>query len=209
MPRRQRLRRDESQARTREALIEAAQELFDVKGFAATSITDIAEAAGYTTGALYSNFSGKEDLYLAALERKVADEMAALQQELSAEASMEGRLHVIGRWYASMAGEGRRRTRAFAEMALLGQSGTATRDRLREQRVVVRESVATLLRQQEEELGITFRMPIPALANAVMALLEGFALGSAIEDEIDSDIVEQALQMLLAPARVSRSSAAR
>ena len=58
MPRRQRLRRDESQAQTREALIEAAQELFDVKGFAATSITDIAEAAGYTTGALYSNFSG-------------------------------------------------------------------------------------------------------------------------------------------------------
>jgi AcrR family transcriptional regulator len=207
--RRRRLRRDERQALTREALLEAAMELFDAKGFVATSIADIAEAAGYTTGALYSNFTGKEDLYLAALERRVTAEAAALQRDLSAEPTVQGRFHVIGRWYASLAGEGRRRTRAFAEMALLGQGGTETRDRLRAQRAVLRQGIANLLAQQGEELGIEFRMPLPALADAVLALLEGFALGAAIEDEVDSATVEQALEVLLAPVRVSRSSAAR
>jgi AcrR family transcriptional regulator len=62
--------RAERQARTREELIEAAERLFTGEGFHATSVADVAAEAGYTTGAVYSNFASKEDLFLAVYERR-------------------------------------------------------------------------------------------------------------------------------------------
>jgi AcrR family transcriptional regulator len=67
-PRKQRLTRDESKARTRAELLRAARRLFVRNGFAATSLADIAEEAALTKGAVYSNFDSKEDLFLALLQ---------------------------------------------------------------------------------------------------------------------------------------------
>jgi AcrR family transcriptional regulator len=64
--------RAERQAQTREDLIDAAEELFTANGFHATSLDAVAIAAGYTKGAVYSNFSSKEDLFFAVYERRVA-----------------------------------------------------------------------------------------------------------------------------------------
>src|SRR4029450_3410476 len=67
-PRKQRLTREESKARTRAELLRAASRLFLRKGFVDTSLSDIAEEAALTKGAVYSNFDSKEDLFLALLE---------------------------------------------------------------------------------------------------------------------------------------------
>ena len=58
--------------RTREELLAAATRVFATKGFHGASVDDVAAEAGYTTGAVYSNFGGKEDLFLAAFEHEVA-----------------------------------------------------------------------------------------------------------------------------------------
>jgi len=68
VPSGQRLTREEKKAQTRERLIEAAARVFAEKGFAATSLDEVAEAAGLTKGAVYSNFENKEDLVRAVLE---------------------------------------------------------------------------------------------------------------------------------------------
>lgn len=68
---RKRLSRQEAQAQTRERLIEAAKRLFIQRGFAGTSLRDIAEEAGYSQGAFYSNFSCKEAVMLELLKRHV------------------------------------------------------------------------------------------------------------------------------------------
>jgi AcrR family transcriptional regulator len=68
VPTRQRLTREEKKAQTRERLIEAAAKVFAEKGFAATSLDEVAEEAGLTKGAVYSNFDSKEDLVRAVLE---------------------------------------------------------------------------------------------------------------------------------------------
>ena len=197
--RRQRLRRDESQALTREALMEAAARLFEAKGLAATSITDIVDEAGYTTGALYSNFANKEELFVAVLERQVATEMATLQAALTAEPGVEGRLRIVGEWYASQAGDGPRRIRSLAEIALLARNPEAAHARLRERLAALHGAVEDLLRQQETELGFTFQMPTPILATALLALLQGFGLRAAIEDddEVDPAPLIAALRLLL------------
>src|SRR3954452_5784897 len=68
VPSGQRLTREEKKAQTRERLIEAAARVFAEKGFAATSLDEVADAAGLTKGAVYSNFENKEDLVRAVLE---------------------------------------------------------------------------------------------------------------------------------------------
>lgn len=61
---RRRLTREESQARTRERLLEAARLVFGTHGYHGASVDAIATEAGYSKGAVYSNFESKEDLLL-------------------------------------------------------------------------------------------------------------------------------------------------
>ena len=66
------LTRAERRERTQDDLIEAADRAFVESGFHATSLDQIAAAAGYTKGAVYSNFASKEDLFFAVYERRAA-----------------------------------------------------------------------------------------------------------------------------------------
>ena len=65
-------------AATREALIQAARDLFGGQGFADTSTDELVARAGVTKGALYHHFRAKEDLFRAAFEQ--------VQQEASVKA---------------------------------------------------------------------------------------------------------------------------
>src|SRR5579859_2973858 len=66
---RKRLTREDSRELTTQRLLDAAQKLIAKKGLSATSVEDIAEAAGYTRGAFYSNFNSKGDLFIELLRR--------------------------------------------------------------------------------------------------------------------------------------------
>lgn len=66
---RERLTHAGRKEQTRERLLEAARTMFVKKGLAATSVRDIAEEAGYTGGAFYSNFDDKLELLLELLRR--------------------------------------------------------------------------------------------------------------------------------------------
>jgi AcrR family transcriptional regulator len=65
-----RLSRAEQQQRTRAELVDAAERRFTRDGFHATTVDRIAAEAGYTKGAVYSNFASKEDLFFAVYERR-------------------------------------------------------------------------------------------------------------------------------------------
>jgi AcrR family transcriptional regulator len=68
---------------TRSALVEAAAELFARRGFHAASLDEIAEAAGFTRGAIYSNFGGKEDLLIAVLDRITERQLEAFDAAIN------------------------------------------------------------------------------------------------------------------------------
>jgi len=69
--------RAEQVAQTRAALVAAGRQLFGTKGFAATSVEDIAKAARVTTGALYHHFPTKAAVFEAVFEQVHADLMTA------------------------------------------------------------------------------------------------------------------------------------
>ena len=57
---------------TREALLDAASEVFARRGYDGGTLEEIANVAGFTTGAIYSNFGSKQDLFLAVLDERSA-----------------------------------------------------------------------------------------------------------------------------------------
>jgi AcrR family transcriptional regulator len=66
-----RLSRSEQQGRTRAALLDAAGAVFVERGFQGASVEAIAERAGFTRGAFYSNFSSKDELFAELLQDRV------------------------------------------------------------------------------------------------------------------------------------------
>lgn len=69
--------RSERQERTRDALVVAAQRAFARDGFHGANLTAIAAEAGFTKGAIYSNFESKAELFLAVLDRDIDEAFAA------------------------------------------------------------------------------------------------------------------------------------
>lgn len=91
----ERITRPESKARTRQRLIDEADRLFRERGYAATSIEQIAAAAGVTKGAVYGHFASKEDLLLSANEDLPTPDYGALLNDASV--PLRERLAAFGR----------------------------------------------------------------------------------------------------------------
>lgn len=66
----------ERNAETRRRLITSARRIFLRKGFHAASLADVAKDAGYTKGAVFSQFDSKADLFLALLEERSSERSA-------------------------------------------------------------------------------------------------------------------------------------
>ena len=82
--------REERKARTRADLIAAADRLFTGNGFHATSLDAIADEAGYTKGAVYSNFAAKEDVFFAVYERRAERGIAEYERQIAVAAATGG-----------------------------------------------------------------------------------------------------------------------
>jgi AcrR family transcriptional regulator len=79
---RKRLTQAEKRAATRSELLRTAADVFARRGYHRASIEEVAEQAGFSHGAVYSNFSGKEDLFLAVFEDYMATRAGELAEAL-------------------------------------------------------------------------------------------------------------------------------
>lgn len=68
-----RLTREEARSQTRRSILDAARTLFTEHGYRGASLDDIAETAGYSKGAVYSNWPSKEALFLELLDQTRSD----------------------------------------------------------------------------------------------------------------------------------------
>lgn len=75
-------RKDEYAAATRQALMDAALEQFNKKGFNKTSIEDIVKAARVTRGALYHHFNGKEEIFIQVYKELLEELVAVIRKSI-------------------------------------------------------------------------------------------------------------------------------
>ena len=89
---RKRLTREESRAQTRATLIAVGRKHFLRFGLGGAVTEKIAEDAGYSRGALYSNFEGKEELFVAVIHEEQARRLNFFRSLLKDEPSSRKRV---------------------------------------------------------------------------------------------------------------------
>jgi len=77
-----RLTRSEQVAKSRTEVLAAAGRLFRERGFHGATLEEIADAAGFSKGVIYSRFGSKDDLFLALLEEYVGKRGESVGQRL-------------------------------------------------------------------------------------------------------------------------------
>jgi AcrR family transcriptional regulator len=95
-----RLTRAEQQAQTRERLLAAAERVFARHGYGGASIDLISAEAGYSKGAIYSNFESKEEVFLELARVYMERGMADLEQAL--EVAPENLSAALSQWLATL-----------------------------------------------------------------------------------------------------------
>jgi AcrR family transcriptional regulator len=185
-------------AMTREHLIEAAAVVFARDGYSGASLDDVAATAGFTKGAVYSNFKSKEDLFLALIDHRIETQTTAFAAELEAPAASgsdqlpriqdliernfdqnEGALHFEFMAYAARNPEIRAK---LAERARRG-----------------RDAVIRLITDEHERMGTVPAYPIPVLAQMMLALFDGLAsLWFLVPELVDDDMLREVLAFLYA-----------
>jgi TetR/AcrR family transcriptional regulator, transcriptional repressor for nem operon len=85
--------------RTRQFIIEAAAGIFNTKGYAGTSLSDLTQATGLTKGSIYGNFTDKEEVALACFDYNLARLNELISAEMAKVRSFEAKLLVYTQVY--------------------------------------------------------------------------------------------------------------
>lgn len=205
MPPRRRLTREESKARTRQELLRAASRLFLRNGFVDTSLSDIAEEAGLTKGAVYSNFESKEDLFFALLAGDQARPYAAQEDLAPSDLSVVEGADALARaraWGEHLGGlqPNRRNVALFLEMNAFALRNERTRAGVAEHNRLFFTELGTGLR---ELLDAPDADPLQ-LGIIAQSLYVGLMMHGAFTGEVDAELFATAYESLTVAARSTR-----
>lgn len=97
-----RLTREQSRAQTRERLLASAAVVFAREGYAGASVDRIAEEAGYSKGALYSNFASKDEIFFQLFEHYAKGQANDLFARLDAAQGADETIAVVCEWASGL-----------------------------------------------------------------------------------------------------------
>ena len=171
---------------TRTALVEAAAEVFARRGFHAASLDEIAEAAGFTRGAIYSNFGGKEDLLIACLdlhtERQLEAFGAAIDVDKASGVSAEERTAAAASVWAALQRESNLPALSL-EMRLYALRNPDFRRRLAASERGHQEQIARFIDTVARLEGRTLPVAPLDLAELLRAFSDGLSQLASIDEE--------------------------
>ncbi|MFC4127480.1 TetR/AcrR family transcriptional regulator [Nocardia rhizosphaerae] len=183
-----RMTRKQSHAQTRERLVETAKRLFLADGYNVTSLEKVAAEAGFSKGAVYSNFATKHELGLAVIDVVHVERAESLGEALLHQDTMAARIEGFARWADANIGD-------VGWTALEVEFATSTRHlpevraELATRRRSLTAMLGSLIQVQAEQLGI--ELPISADEAALRLLSLGIGLG--VQRAIDPEMPVSAL----------------
>ena len=192
----------------RQRLLEAAVELFDEVGYVRASLQQIARRAGFTKGAVYSNFASKQELFAALMTEQVASTTAAV---LAVLADTTDTSAVIDRAAAALAKELLHRgdwSLMSAELAAQGARDPESAKAYRRFRRTQRQEIEKAVGDMSSRLGVEIDVPVAALT--LQSALSGVALERAADPasyptRTMTAVLRTALNGLLGSSRGGRS----
>lgn len=169
---------------TRDALVAAAAEVFGAKGFHAASLDEIADAAGFTRGAIYSNFGSKEELLFAVYDRlepltlaRMADAIDERGGNPLADASVAADV------WAEMLGRRPEHMALYLELRVYALRNPEARERLASLEQRASDRLTAFIEDMFERQQIDLRLPARELADIGRAAVEGLEQAAAINVE--------------------------
>ncbi len=190
---------------TRNLLLDAAEELVARKGVGSASLVDIADAAGYTRGAIYSQFGSKEELLLAVIERHrqrfldgFSDLMSPLQRFDDLDLD-----ELAARWRELSRSDAQRAAVLEYEFTLFLLRNPETRERVAAQRLETVRWLSDYITTSAARMGATLRMPPADLARVILATNDGVTLNSLVDD---ADVYRPFLQLVTSGIKSSDSA---
>lgn len=184
--------RAEKQARTRAELLATAARVFARRGYDGASVEEIAEEAGYSHGAVYSNFDGKADLFLAVFEDYMAErarELAQTQVGVAEDAPLEARARALAdQWMERFAAD---RDSFVLHMEFIAHAGRDPElaGRFGTRSAALREAISGYIAAYQREAGAALALPPDELALVLRAL----GIGLAVESLVSPDAVRRDL----------------
>jgi AcrR family transcriptional regulator len=208
-PQRRRLTRAEARVRTREQLLEGAARVFAQKGYAGASVDEIAESAGYSTGALYSNFAGKEDLFLELMSgrrsRGIARQAAAVAEILDSEtADDQDPFALLAQRLEAVTGRSAEAVSLQAEFWLYAVRNPAAMQVLATKTDERIDALTPLVTHVLQQHSANPGLPADVVTRIMLALFQGLARQRQIDPAaVPADLFTEALQWLLAGMRTT------
>lgn len=192
--------REEQRAQTRADLLAAAAQVFAKHGYHGTSVDMVAEAAGYTKGAVYSNFASKEELFLALLEARLEDSLQSMQDVMDS-AAPEERPEAFGRRRGEIAQWEPQWFMLEAEFELYAARNPEVRERVAARQRQTRGVIEAALQQHIDDLGLQPAFPVADLAKLIVAAGDGMSLMALNNPDTDTgDLMRILLEVLAAGA---------
>jgi AcrR family transcriptional regulator len=195
------LTRDEQRRQTRERLLASALEVFEARGYGESTLEEIAERAGHTRKAVYSNFSGKSELLLEIVERRFQSHIDRVQALLDEETSPERKTADVGAVIADYLSQERAWGRLFHEFCSVASRDEQIGSRFRDCYRARKEVIVRLVENEVRRRGIELTVPAERLVMGVFALFTGLSVEKTIDpDEVDEALFGQMLGLLATSA---------
>ena len=165
-------------------MLDAAYAVFVRRGFGVATLDEIAEEAGYSKGALYYNFAGKEELFLALVEQRL--DARAEQLAAASAAALDAGPAPDGAWLrlavASLPLD-RDWTVLFFEFVCHAARHPEVAAAFRERLCALRGLAADALGGLAEAGGHQLPAPADRLATTLSALANGMAIEALLADD--------------------------
>ena len=180
-----RLTRDERRERTRADLVRAARRIFLKRGFHAASLEEISSAAGYSTGAVYSNFASKDELFLAVLEQNSEQRVRDYAETVLDSQSFEEGIRIAAQVAWKGAVDNPNWIPLQVEFWTHASGNRKLRAAVSEQHERVMAAIAGLIDELARRHDVQFVIPTIEVARGSSALLRGMELERLLDPSRD------------------------
>jgi AcrR family transcriptional regulator len=196
-------------AETRHQLLDASARVFARRGLHGTSVEEVSEEAGFSRGALYSNFKSKEDLFLALWEERIERRRRELREVVENSDDPAAGVAAAAAEVVEVLGREREWFLLYFEFTLYAARDSSFLPRYQ----IVREQglaeLAEGLAGGLKRAGIESSLSSEDLALAAKALSYGIALERLVdEDGVPDALLGRVLQLLFRGLRAEADAAA-
>ncbi|GGC66792.1 TetR/AcrR family transcriptional regulator [Hoyosella rhizosphaerae] len=180
--------RTQSRASTRQHLLNTARTMLLSHGYTATSLDAIADEAGYSKGAVYSNFTNKDELCREVLHNIRADHAQALISEVSTAPTLDDMLNTFSAWCERTIGD-LEWSALEAEFTVRARQNPHLRTQLARDASHIRSLIKGIIATARDKYGLTLDLSADDLATAFLSLGIGLGLQRAVDPTVRATIL--------------------